>query len=199
MFAFCRLSEYGRLLTVPSGYVLPDPITELKTGWCGEKDCMELWPPCMYADIASYLVDVTERALRERLLTDYKEGKAYSYFNSKWLREVFYHTISVDSQHCFVKAGCTPSKRVASAAHTAWICLVKENGEIQSAYCTCFPGFVFYPHLLCVCFMFCLHPWLQNIFVESFDKHQQFCFTVFCCWHAINPVFCSFVVCFIGD
>jgi hypothetical protein len=134
--------QYRGLLAVPSGNVLPDPITDLKTGWHGEKDGMELWPPCMYVDIASYLVDITERALRDRLMTDYKEGKAYSYFDSKWLKEVFYHPISTDSQYCFVKAECTPSQRVASAAHSAWICLVKENGKIHSAYCTCFAGFV---------------------------------------------------------
>ena len=45
----------------------------------------------MYCDLAEYLVDNTKRDLRTRLLTDYKEGKAFSYFDSKWLKEVFYH------------------------------------------------------------------------------------------------------------
>lgn len=125
-----------------NGDVLPDPLTDLKTGWHGEKEGMELWPPCMYADIATYLVDVTEKSLRERLLTDYKEGKAYSYFDSKWLKEVFFHNIDADSQFCFVKAEYTPSQRVTSAAHTAWVCLIKSSGKIQSAYCTCFAGYV---------------------------------------------------------
>lgn len=85
----CRLCQFRHLLTLPNGDVLPDPLVELKTGWRGEKEGMDKWPPCMYADIASYLVDITEKSLRERLLTDYKEGKAYSYFDSRWLKEVF--------------------------------------------------------------------------------------------------------------
>ena len=31
----------------------------------------------------------------EKMLSDYKEGKAYSYFDSGWLGEVQYHPISI--------------------------------------------------------------------------------------------------------
>ena len=71
----------------------------------------------MFGDLADYLVDNGERELRVRLLTDYKEGKVYSYFDSKWLREVFYHELIIDSDFCFVKTYCSPSKNISNDAH----------------------------------------------------------------------------------
>ena len=58
----------------------------------------------MYGDLAEYLVDNGERELRERLLTDYKEGKAYSYFDSKWLKEVFYREITTEFSFLLCKS-----------------------------------------------------------------------------------------------
>ena len=54
---------------------------------------MVSWSPTMFADMAEYLVKHGDRPLCRRLLTDYKENKAYSYFQSGWLQEVFYHPI----------------------------------------------------------------------------------------------------------
>ena len=50
----------------------------------------------MFADMAEYLVKHGDRPLRQRLLTDYRENKAYSYFKYGWLQEFFYHPISED-------------------------------------------------------------------------------------------------------
>ena len=57
---------------------LPDPAT-LTQGWIGEKDGMKLWPPTMYFDICNFL---GVKDMDKRLLADYKEGKAYSYFQA---------------------------------------------------------------------------------------------------------------------
>ncbi|PIK48225.1 hypothetical protein BSL78_14911 [Apostichopus japonicus] len=142
---------------------LPDPFTELveKDGWLAEKDSRHLWPPLSYFEIAEYLlVDATclsqplrpsstsgsssssfmPTSLKDRLLSDYKEGKAFSYFESKWLKEIFYHHISEDSPVCFLKADCLPSQNVRSIPHKSWVVLEKKTGKIRSAYCTCLAG-----------------------------------------------------------
>ena len=136
-----KAEQYRKRLTV-EGVVLPDPLSDLNNDWVGEGKGMSLWPPCMYCDLAEYLVDNSERDLRTRLLTDYKEGKAFSYFDSKWLKEVFYHNISSDSAYCFLKAECTPSMNIHHHPHQAWVCIKKNTGKIISGYCTCFAGYV---------------------------------------------------------
>jgi SAP domain len=93
-----RCNRYRALLSVDCGSMLPDPMSDLVTGWIDEMSGMSMWPPTMYGDLAEYLVDTSERSLRTRLLTDYKEGKAFSYFDSKWLKEVYYHPVSEASE-----------------------------------------------------------------------------------------------------
>ena len=138
--------DYASLLVTTTKDLLPDPIAELKHGWIGEQNGLSQWPPCMYFDIAQYLmsqedlIDGAEETLKRQLMTDYKEGKAYSYFDSKWLGEIFYHPINEQNKYCFLKAQCTPSQKVHNPPHTAWVCLEKRSGTIQKAYCTCFAG-----------------------------------------------------------
>ena len=136
-----RAERYCSLLTI-SDQTLPDPFSDLSTVWIGESQGMSEWPPTMYGDLAEYLVQKGERDLRTRLLTDYKEGKAYSYFDSKRLREVYYHKIHADSPYCFVKSECCPSMKVSHEMHKVWICIHKKSGKIISAYCSCFAGYV---------------------------------------------------------
>ncbi|KAJ8030400.1 hypothetical protein HOLleu_26819 [Holothuria leucospilota] len=76
-------------------------------------------------------------SLKDRLLSDYKEGKAFSYFDNKWSQELFYHHISEDSPLCFIMANCLPSQNVRAIPHMSWVCLEKETGKIRNAYCTC--------------------------------------------------------------
>lgn len=117
---------------------VPDP-KELE-GWIDEKNGMRKWPPCMYFDIAEYFRSIDDVSLARRMLSDYKEGKAYSYVKSGWLMEVFYHSIEEKSPFCFLKASCVPSQRVRNIPWSAWVCVEKETGTIKSAYCTCFAG-----------------------------------------------------------
>ena len=132
---------YQRLLVV-NGQSLPDPFCDLVSGWVGEENGMQNWPPCMYCDIAEYLVGSGERDLRTRLLKGYKEGKSYSYFDSQWLKEVFYHEITPDSTYCFLKANCTPSMKISHDPHKVWVCIEKKTGKVCSAYCSYFAGYV---------------------------------------------------------
>ncbi|XP_034030131.1 uncharacterized protein LOC117513977 [Thalassophryne amazonica] len=134
-----RTDHYRSLLTV-DGVVLPDPFTDLPHGWQGEEKGIHHWPPCMFYDMSEYLISRVERDLQTRLLTDYKEGKAYSYFDSKWLKEVYYHPISDNSVYCFLKADYTPSMNIRSLPHRVWVCIIKKTGKVVSSYCTCFAG-----------------------------------------------------------
>lgn len=131
--------QHRHLLTV-NGTLLPDTLSDLLSFWVGEKEGISQWPPCMYGDLAEYLVDRSERELRSWLMTDYKQGKAFSYFDSRLLKEVFFHKISEHSPYCFLKAECTPSMNVSQQPHTVWVCIMKKTGKIVSGYCSCFAG-----------------------------------------------------------
>lgn len=139
-----RESDYRKLLKTESEGQLPDPMYDLQEGWLCEKEGQSKWPPCLIEDISFFLLayekDYHKVSLTKRLLNDYKEQKAFGYFKSKFLYEVFYHEISQHSQFCFVRAKCVPSMRLKNIPHEAWVCIRKDNGEIKSAYCTCFAG-----------------------------------------------------------
>ena len=129
---------YKEALLTTEGY-LPDPLT-LVDGWVGEQDGMKFWPPTMYPDICNYLVlNGDFSTLRGKLMKDYKQGKAYSYFASNWLVEVQYHEITPDSRYCFLKAKCVHSNEVM-AKWNLWIAIVKSTGDITSAWCRCTSG-----------------------------------------------------------
>ncbi|PIK59523.1 hypothetical protein BSL78_03595 [Apostichopus japonicus] len=105
-----KADDYASVLQV-DGETLPDPFSDLPLAWEGEF-AMEKWPPCMFIDIAHYFTSIYNIELKERLMTDYKDGKAFSYLESGWLWEIFYNAISAESSLCFLKAECTPSQRI---------------------------------------------------------------------------------------
>ncbi|CAH1266690.1 Hypp3518 [Branchiostoma lanceolatum] len=150
-----RSAEYAELLIVKgTSTKLPDPLS-LTEGWIKETDGgVKQWPPVSYFEVAAWILseapcvslprgsskDQERDTLHKRLLSDYKEGKAYSYFDSKWLNEVLYHPIAPDSDMCLVKTTCTPSQSIRNIPHTVWVALEKKSGSIVSAYCSCFAG-----------------------------------------------------------
>ena len=134
-----KADQYRQLLCTPSG-LISDPY-ELKEWEC-EKDGMKHWPPIMELEIGTFLLSVYDakfRDLGKRMLSDYKEGKGYSY-TEKWLGEIFYHPISSNCTYCFLRAETTPSMKLSSIPHKIWVMVEKVSGSIQSAYCTCFAG-----------------------------------------------------------
>ena len=89
-----KKKQYQSLLNV-NGEQLPDPFTELKDNWICEETGVEKWPPILQMQISEFILTAEQGSdLGKRLLSDYKEGKAFSYFDSQWLKEVFYHPIS---------------------------------------------------------------------------------------------------------
>ena len=135
--------EYRRSLCTEDEGQLPDPLYDF-VNWAGEKDGMKCWPPTLIQDISIYLnkheIVVEKVSLTKRLLCDYKEQKAYSYFSSKFVFEIEYHPISDKSEYCFLKSKCSPSQRLSDIPHDVWVSVKKQTGEINSAYCTCFAG-----------------------------------------------------------
>ena len=87
-------------LQIPSGK-LPDP--ESLQNWMSEEDGITSWPPTMALDIGKYLQSLDNIPLKNRLMSDFKDGKAYSYFASGWVKEIFYHAIDETSEFCFFK------------------------------------------------------------------------------------------------
>ena len=56
--------DYGKLLIIKSrGITLPDPLDDLKDGWEGQNSGITKWPPCMYANIAVYLIESNQKGL----------------------------------------------------------------------------------------------------------------------------------------
>ena len=138
--------EYRSILKTPDGRTLPDPFSGLKEGWVGEEGGITQWPPVYLTDISDYLRrhehDISTTSLRKRLLTDYKDQKAYSFFTSKWSYEVQYNSLSPSHPYCIMMANCTPSTKINNIPYTSWVAVHKKSGEINSAYCTCFAGYV---------------------------------------------------------
>ena len=132
--------QYQSLLNL-NGEQLPDPFTELEDNWIAEEKGVEKWPPILQIQIAEFILTAEQGSdLGKRLLSDYKEGKAFSYFDSQWLKEVFYHPISDTHELCFLKSQSTPSQRIGNVPHKIWVCVKKINGTVEAAYCTCLPG-----------------------------------------------------------
>lgn len=136
-----KAKQYKNLLHI-RGEQLPDPLRDLaENTWTNEVSGKKMWPPIFSVQIAQFLLTTNQKDLGKRLLSDYKEGKAYSYFDSKWLKEVFYHRVSSTSDVCFLKSEYTPSQHIKNIPHKIWVCANKKNGTIESAYCTCFAGY----------------------------------------------------------
>ena len=68
---------------------------KLFDGWLGEKDGMSMWPPVFLSDITNYFIAHGDVGTIDQSLKDAKIGKAFEYFVSGWLKEVFLHTLTV--------------------------------------------------------------------------------------------------------
>jgi len=89
-------------------------------------------------------IPADQRDLAKRMLSDYKEGKAYSYFDASWLKEINYHPIDNESLYCFLGSKSTPSQNINNIPHEVWVLLQKNSGKVEAAYCTCFAGYSIY-------------------------------------------------------
>ena len=118
---------------------------------------MEKWPSVYLSDIAIYLNNETPKDIFNRLLNEYKEGKAFRYFDSEWVKEVNFHDIRSNSDKCILKAKCTPSMSINNKYYDVWIVVRKDDedghggGEILSAYCTCTAGICQFKFIMRAC------------------------------------------------
>lgn len=129
--------DYDKILSTQD---IPDPLA-LSEKWCDEKEGIAHWPPTFLSDIFSYINTVNPTiGIVNKYLSEYKVGKAYEYFKSDLLKEVFYHNIKRDHPSCLLRAKCTPSQRLSDTDHDVWACIDKESGDVKAAYCTCTAG-----------------------------------------------------------
>lgn len=87
-----NLDSYKKKLII-DGCVIRDPFT-VKDGWLEESDSSRsLWPPVFITDIADYLRLHSTTDLVNRLMNEYKQGKAYRYL---------FTVIAVNCIHLFI-------------------------------------------------------------------------------------------------
>ena len=125
--------EYKELLTLQDGTVLPDPLAEINDElWLNEKDGMSNWPKIGFNHIESYFIKLGEKDMNQ-----YKKRKAYEYYASNWLSQVW---MFIHINFIFLKAQCIPSQKITSPPHKLWIMFEKSTSTILKSYCTCTAG-----------------------------------------------------------
>ena len=136
-----KRATYESLLVV-DGNILPDPLSIFEK-WEGEKQGLTHWPGVFITDITAFLMKTEKEEIALEHLNQYKIGKAYEYYASEWMKEVYYHPIAPNSAFCYLRARCTPSQSLNAATHSVWVCCEKATGKIKRAYCSCTSGYVY--------------------------------------------------------
>ena len=122
-----RKSEAYEALRVVKECQLPDPLpfpkqNGLRSQWLNEQFGMCKWPLIFQIPIAMFLLTADESiGFGKGLLSDYKEGKAYSYFACGWLKEIYFNEISPNNNYCFLKSESTPSQGIYNIPHKIWV------------------------------------------------------------------------------
>ena len=80
-----------KLYVTPDEDYLFDPFQK-NNGWQANREGVHRWPAIIISDITIYLRP-KDTDIRDRVLKDYKEGKAYSYLQSNLIGEIFYHPL----------------------------------------------------------------------------------------------------------
>ena len=137
-------NDYQEILHLANGIIIPDPF-KIKNGWIGEREGMKMWPHICILDIVDHFRE--QHINTEKLLSEYKSGKAYDYFKTDWLKEIFFNSMEdLESSNtginkfCLLKAKCTPSQRINDPYHDVWCCAEKDTGKVACAYCNCAAG-----------------------------------------------------------
>ena len=133
----CGVTEtfegYQAILYLPNGVLLPDPF-KVATRWLSETD----------NSMKHCRLFREQNTDTDKLLSDYKAGKAYDYFKTKWLKEIHYNSMNqlsiinprIDA-YCLLRAKCTSSQWINDPTHDVWVYAHKETGQISKNYCNC--------------------------------------------------------------
>lgn len=128
-------AAYQEKLTLPSGERIQDPL-KLKKGWEGESSAISKWPKITYGDIILYFTAKQGLEAKDKL-NKYKEGKAFSYFSSQYVKEILFQKTG---DNCILKTCVTRSGSIDDTPHQTWVCTSLPDGDILRAYCTCTAG-----------------------------------------------------------
>ncbi|XP_035665191.1 uncharacterized protein LOC118408483 [Branchiostoma floridae] len=118
---------------------LPDPLKFAPDAWVTEAEGMASWPNVMYNDICDHVMKEhpgKKQDVTKRLLNDYKEGKAFTYYIDGWLQEIY---SCKQGGYIFLLAKCRPSQRINDIHHKTWVCC-HPTGTVRTAYCSCTAG-----------------------------------------------------------
>lgn len=137
--------DYQAILSLPDGIQFPDPF-KISNGWLSEKeDGMKYWPPVSIVDIIDFFRE--QHFETGHMLSQYKSGKAYDYFKTAWLKEIYYNSMNQFSTRCtgigkysLLRAKCTPSQHINDPDHDVWVITEKESGCIVRSFCNCTAG-----------------------------------------------------------
>ena len=131
-------TQYLEKLKLTNGQTLKDPLKDT-TGWEGEVTGIPKWPNITHGDIVLYFNGKRGIDSKETL-NKYKEGKAFSFYSSNFVKEVMFKVVADDL--CILKTAVTPSARINDPPHHVWACATRPGGSIQRAYCSCTAGYV---------------------------------------------------------
>ena len=128
--------EYAEKLHICShgkDTIIPDPLK--LDDMEGEKDSMDKWPKIGYGDILLYLKEKKGIGAQD-VLNKYKEVKAFSFYSSGFVKEVFYKDVE-DVK--LLRTTVSRSTRLNEPPHQVWAC-VADSVKVLRAYCTCTAG-----------------------------------------------------------
>ena len=108
-------------------YGIKDPLKLEANKWKGE---VSLWPTVDLGKIFSFIIN--KKAFDTEYVGHYKTKKAYSFFISGFVNEVFVCKVSADK--VILKGTVKPSQKVREDPRSVWILCTKDE-DVLCAYC----------------------------------------------------------------
>ena len=142
-----KSKNYKCLLTCSEGQIL-DPINDVTENWIDEETGLKCWRPTLQFYIAEYLLGSNfenDKDLTRRLMTDYKEGKAYIHTLVAVGLDKFTTIASHHSPNIAFSSLNPCNHKKSTTHHIRWILVEKTTGRVhihKSSYCTCFARYV---------------------------------------------------------
>ena len=93
-----------------------------------------------YYAIHWFLKDCGSVGLTRKVLTAYNTGKAISYFQYDWLKEVFYSPINKQHVCYYLRAKGTPCNLVNDTPHIVWVKIKWTKQRCSPSYLSCVQG-----------------------------------------------------------